>query len=425
MSYNLFISETEAIQVEMSVMSGAMYTVGDKYMWIPDGVQKPYGAAQYSSSYKLNVAHVRIWHNDLADDKSCIVNFAADYGNTVKQLWAIDHIHYGDYVVISGVTFNTYADMYIPDTAVLQGLYPRGYNPGGRASIKMTEWIVDKDEMYDEFGSFDTSAVPYNTAGIHDPFDNIVGLTARRAGNYISVTIDTPDANAFVTKYNRGYACYKVIEYIMDGNVDTSNTIDGVAVRRKVRESKQMVSLDDVLASRSLTFDINPFIKDSSISDVVIEMSAAFWHDDYTSLENMHTGVVSPDAIYISRDAASLSDKIPLQNGFYDITWNDGIVVYAGRASYFMNTQKFSHVPGPSTLKVYNCVKVSDQDSASNNKSGYTLFKIQANRDTVVSAPTSIIVPYYDVICTVGVAAIETLENQQDTQSNDLWNSQK
>lgn len=424
--YNIYINENTAIQVASERIEGALYKTGNRYTWLPKhSPVLPPNAEQVSPFEIQYVSHFTIWHNDISGEHKVLLKANCEYAEDSLTVWALDELHYAGYAKdIAGISFNRYADLYIPDTAVLRRLFPVVYDDGSRARLSLSEYIVDTDTYGEELANLNELVVnPYITFSSVDPNERIVGLSARLSKNHIVVDIEVPDAEAFLKKYNSGYVCYKISGYRQDGTVNTSTTITGVAERTLVSSDRYLISLNEYLRNKQMSFNIMPKFVDISITDVVVEVSAVFWKDSHTSLEDMHTGVVDCEAIYITRDPVSLSDKVPLSNGFYDVTWDDSLVLYAGSAAPFMEIQQYAHVPGPSRLKVYNCIKESDP--VAKGGSSYTLFKVQVNKEQAVSTPTSIIVPFNEVICTVGVAALENIDNQSNNSSSDLWTSQK
>lgn len=430
--HTIYINENIAVQVESAKIAGSLYkhvsyVNNDKYMWIPQGRNVPGGFESYGALQTLSTTHMTIWFNNISTVKEAVIKFIATYNNSSVDIWSDDEVHYASYKErISNIEFDRYIDVFLPDTASLRSLFPNQWNDGERASISVKLYIVNKNDNNTEAATLEEQVEePFFTFSINDPNKDIVGIEAVPNGNHIDVTITTSNVAAFAKKHNKGYACYTITQYTHDGMVDTSGTITGVAERRKVRSDKYLISLDSALADSSLAFAITPSVLDISVSEVVIEASAAFWYDDNTSLADKHTGILDTNAVYITRDPVSLADKIPLSNGFYDVTWDDALVVYAGSAANFVESHRYDHVPGPSSLNVYNCIKVSSPNENTSKTSGYTLFKVNVDKEQAISTPTSIIVPYHDVICTVGVAALENIENQADTTRNDIWTSQK
>ena len=430
--HTIYINENIAVQVESAKIAGSLYkhvsyVNNDKYMWIPQGRNVPGGFESYGALQTLSATHMTIWFNNISTVKEAVIKFIATYNNSSVDIWSDDEVHYASYKErISNIEFDRYIDVFLPDTASLRSLFPNQWNDGERASISVKLYIVNKNDNNTEAATLEEQVEePFFTFSINDSNKDIVGIEAVPNGNHIDVTITTSNAAAFAKKHNKGYACYTITQYTHDGMVDTSGTITGVAERRKVRSDKYLISLDSALADGSLAFAITPSVLDISVSEVVIEASAAFWYDDNTSLADKHTGILDTNAVYITRDPVSLADKIPLSNGFYDVTWDDALVVYAGSAVNFVESHRYDHVPGPSSLNVYNCIKVSSPNENASKTSGYTLFKVNVDKEQAISTPTSIIVPYHDVICTVGVAALENIENQTDTTRNDIWTSQK
>lgn len=431
--HTIYIDNNYAIQVESIRTTGSVYSVNEnlsfsetRYFWVPKGNNVPGGATQCYSTDTISTTHVIVWFGNIDTVKEALIKFIATYKNLSYDIWSDDEIHYTDTFKISDLEFNRYAEFYLPDTACLRSKFPYKQDDGERAGISAKLYVVDKVENNTELSSLDERLTsPSFEFSMIDPAEDIIGLEALRSGNHIDVEIKTMDKTAFAKKYNHGYACYTISQYVQDGMVDTSSTISGVAERRKVKSEKFMISLDDVISSETLRFMISPTVADIAVSEIVVEASAAFWYDDGTTLEDMHTGIVDTHATYITRDPMSLTDKIPLANGFYDVTWEDALVLYDGSAEPFIESRKYDHVNGPSTLNVYNCIKVAEHTGEASKSTGYTLFKIQVDKEQAISTPTSIIVPYHDVICTVGVAALENIDSQSDTSRNDIWTSQK
>lgn len=440
--FTIYQTQSSAVQVSLTTKRGALYMDYNtpdhayRYIWVPDGGITPVNADIVNTSSLHNVMDIAIYHNDIVDTVDVLSRITVSYSDSADptELWSVDELSYtkNGPVSIHEIDYNRVTHIYLPDTSTIRGMLPGGCNTGVRGELSIAEYIVPKSDDAISTTPRDTESTL--VFSMYDPFNRVIGLSAETDNSHINVGVVVPDWTAFITSFNRGYACYIIRSYTMDGTVDTSKTISGVAERTLVKTEKYLINIDDEVSSGKICkghqqytgFNISPRILDPSVAYITVEISAAFWKDDFTSIEDMHTGVCEPNAYYISRDPVSLSDKRPLANGFYDVSWDDCIMIVSTSADAFKEVeQKYSHVPGPSTLKVYNCIKASDPAPTGNNKSGYTLFKIQADKEQVVSTPTSIIVPYYDVICTVGNAALENIENQSDTSRNDLWTSQK
>lgn len=431
--FTIYQTETSAVQVNITNRTGALYmdyNIYDqdyKYLWIPESCPVPTHAELISNFTSQNVVDIAVYHNDIDSTKDVLSKLTLIYNESkTTVMWFLDNLEYiQSSFSINNIYYNRVSHIYLPDTAIIRGLFPRDHNTGERATISIDEYVINKSE--DAVASFSEDMIPTMSFSLYDPFERVIGIYSNRVNSHINVKVYVPNDLAFYKKFNRGYVCYVIKSYVMDGTLDTSSTYSGTAERRLLKTEKGLISLDDQIAAQTIIsegFNINPRITDPAITNIVIELSAAFWNDDHTSLEDMHTGVLDTNTYYISRDPVALSNKIPLSNGFYDITWDDCMTICMSDATPFLEVpQKYSHVPGPSSLKVYNCIKASDPID-SNTKAGYTLFKIQSNKEQSISTPTSIIVPFNDVICTIGTAALDKIDNQSDKNINNIWTSQ-
>lgn len=378
------------------------------------------------------MTHLRVWLKEDEVDNEAAIMYKTTFRNDVNDnvliflsSFSLQQIT-SNKIEINGDLYDRYVDLYIPSQVDIDDCIWCAYN------IESNVYIIQTLEGLE--GILQGTLTPDLTIMFDDPNENMIRLKSDVIEHGLKVNVSSPNK---LSKYNKGYACYTIYQYKMDGYVDSSTTTSGTSERILTHKAQYLIKLDDVLSNYrnknrdELSFNIYINVIDSSISYVVVEASAVFWKDDNTSLEDKHTGVTHNDVIYVTRNPLSLSNKIPMQNGFYDIEWDDAFTIYSGNADAFKMNNKYSHVPGPSTLKVYNNLSNTDnagynQQSSSNaSTKGYTLFKVSSNIEQSVSTPTSIITPYYDVICTVGTAALESIDNQTDTTNNELWTSQK
>lgn len=384
----------------------------------------------------MHLTHLRVWlkEDDEVDNETYII-YKTTFYNDINDK-AVHFMSYGhpqlnsNKITINGDSYDRYVDLYVPS--------PVGENEHIITHDIECKVYIIKDvyvpELEDINGIIMDTFTPDLTITFDDPNENMIRLESSVIEHGLKVNVSSPN---MLSKYNKGYACYTIYQYKMDGYVDSSTTTTGTSERVLAHKEQYLIKLDDMLSnyknkySDESSFNIYINVIDQSITYVVVEASAVFWKDDNTSLEDRHTGVAYNDAIYVTRNPLSLSDKIPLQNGFYDIEWDDAFTIYSGNADAFKMNNKYSHTPGPSSLKVYNNLNTADnvgcnqQASSKAGTKGYTLFKVTSNIEQSVSTPTSIITPYYDVICTVGTAALESIDNQTDTTNNELWTSQK
>lgn len=384
----------------------------------------------------MHLTHLRVWlkEDDEVDNETYII-YKTTFYNDIDDRGMVS-MSYGhqqlnsNKITINGDLYDRYVDLYVPS--------PVGKNEHIITHDIECKVYIIKDvyvpELEDVNGIIMDALTPDLTITFDDPNENMIRLESSVIERGLKVNVSSPN---MLSKYNKGYACYTIYQYKMDGYVDSSTTTTGTSERVLAHKEQYLIKLDDMLSnyknkySDESSFNIYINVIDQSITYVVVEASAVFWKDDNTSLEDRHTGVTYNDVIYVTRNPLSLSDKIPLQNGFYDIEWDDAFTIYSGNADTFKMNNKYSHTPGPSTLKVYNNLNTADnagcnqQDSSKAGTKGYTLFKVTSNIEQSVSTPTSIITPYYDVICTVGTAALESIDNQTDTTNNELWTSQK
>lgn len=383
------------------------------------------------------LTHLRVWlkEDDEVDNKTIIL-YKTTFHNDINDN-ALIFLSYSfqqitsNKIEINGDLYDRYVDLYIPSQVDIDDCIWSVHNIESNVYIIKDVYIPEYEDLT---GILQGTLTPDLTIMFDDPNENMIRLKSDVIERGLKVNISSPNK---LSKYNKGYACYTIYQYKMDGYVDSSTTITGTSERILAHKEQYLIKLDDVLSNYrnknrdELSFNIYINVIDPSISYVVVEASAVLWKDDNTSLEDRHTGVTYNDVIYVTRNPLSLSNKIPMQNGFYDIEWDDAFTIYSGNADAFKMNNKYSHVPGPSTLKVYNNLNNTDntgynQQSSSNaSTKGYTLFKVSSNIEQSVSTPTSIITPYYDVICTVGTAALESIDNQTDTTNNELWTSQK